>query len=76
MRDEPESASPQLRALSGSPGLALKSRKSVEIKPKTALKTLLAQGIKKSLKGKQAVTVSKWVDYSSKYGLGYILSNG
>ena len=24
----------------------------------------------------QPVTVYKWVDYSSKYGLGYILSDG
>lgn len=26
--------------------------------------------------GKQDVYVKKWVDYSSKYGLGYLLSNG
>ncbi len=26
--------------------------------------------------GKGEVWVKKWVDYSSKYGLGYILSNG
>jgi len=26
--------------------------------------------------GKQEVFVKKWVDYSSKYGLGYLLSNG
>ena len=26
--------------------------------------------------GKNEVVVKKWVDYSSKYGLGYLLSNG
>jgi polo-like kinase 1 len=26
--------------------------------------------------GKTEIYVKKWVDYSSKYGLGYLLSNG
>lgn len=26
--------------------------------------------------GNQEIFVKKWVDYSSKYGLGYLLSNG
>jgi len=26
--------------------------------------------------GKGEIYVKKWVDYSSKYGLGYLLSNG
>lgn len=26
--------------------------------------------------GKSEIYVKKWVDYSSKYGLGYLLSNG
>jgi len=30
----------------------------------------------KSKSGKNEVWVKKWVDYSSKYGLGYLLSNG
>jgi polo-like kinase 1 len=30
----------------------------------------------KSGSGKNEVVVKKWVDYSSKYGLGYLLSNG
>ena len=28
------------------------------------------------LQGGHGVYVKKWVDYSSKYGLGYLLSNG
>ena len=28
------------------------------------------------LKNSEMVFVKKWVDYSSKYGLGYLLSNG
>ena len=27
-------------------------------------------------KNESEITVKKWVDYSSKYGLGYVLSNG
>jgi len=32
--------------------------------------------LEKKTTGKSEIWVKKWVDYSSKYGLGYLLSNG
>eukprot|EP00828_Plagiopyla_frontata_P008236 TRINITY_DN1407_c0_g3_i2.p1 TRINITY_DN1407_c0_g3~~TRINITY_DN1407_c0_g3_i2.p1 ORF type:complete len:384 (+),score=53.97 TRINITY_DN1407_c0_g3_i2:341-1492(+) len=38
--------------------------------------TSLSNKLKQQQQGKSEVWVRKWVDYSSKYGLGYLLSNG
>ena len=32
--------------------------------------------LRQSLNGVNSIYVKKWVDYSSKYGLGYLLSDG
>lgn len=57
------------------------SQRSSSLKPGTTSTKTLPNGFMIQSRGKITVPrseifVKKWVDYSSKYGLGYILSNG
>lgn len=47
---------------------------SIEDKNKTTVKVEYASSL--GPKESEKILISKWVDYSSKYGIGYKLSNG
>ena len=54
----------------------LRDDKEVVLTDRTEKKEAISRHLMSPVENGNEVTVNKWVDYSNKYGLGYLLSNG